>query len=180
MVTTIVGILGAGMASSFLAGMRLWGRAQHRDAAHTDALLTLEAMAKELRQSVNVPAVTFEGTAHEIAFPAVVGGNLAKLVYRYDGSGKRLQRLQVDMRSLLEEKLEAQVQERTLCSSIDEVLIEFGTLTTGTDKGGYEWVDEWEEGHGIPRAVRVTVTIKKDETLTKTIFVPIAQRVHSR
>ena len=172
-VTVLVGILGTGMASSFLSGMRLWGRAQQRDAAHTDALWTLEVMATELRQSVNVPLVAFEGSAHEIIFPAVVNDGLVKVVYRYEASERRLQREQTDMKDLLEEPLEAPRQDRTLCSRLDEVLIEFGAPPKEMDDTGYEWVDEWEEGDGVPQAVRVTLTMK-DATLTKTIFIPIA------
>lgn len=172
-VATLFSLIAFAMASSFVSGMRLWDRAQQRDAAQTDALLALEVMARELRQSVNVPLVTFQGTAHQVSFPALVQGELVNIAYEYDGSEKRLRRRHVSFKELVEEKIEEVAYEKTLFSSADEVLIAFGTSPKDTDVTGYEWVDEWEEDRGVPQAVRVTITIK-DETLTKIIFIPIA------
>ena len=163
MVATLVSIIALAMASSFLSGMRVWGRAQHRDAAHADALLTLERMARELRQSVDIPQVRFEGTAQEVSFPAVLGAAIVKVTYRYEASEKRLQRRQVDLKELIEGK-EAGAHADTLFSPADQVLMEFA---------GDVWKDAWSKEDGIPWAIRLTITIK-DETVTKTVVLPIA------
>ena len=177
-VATIFAVIGLAMASSFVSGMRLWGRAQHRDAVPTDALLALEVMARELRESVDFPKVQFEGHAHELSFPAVLGDAAVKITYVYDAYEKRLRRRQVSLKEILEEKLEAETQETILLAHVDEVVMEFAAFKKGAEKKDseetrYEWKDAWEKEDGLPWAIRMTLTIKH-EKLTKTVFLPIA------
>ena len=172
MVATLVSIIALAMASSFLSGMRVWGRAQHRDAAHADALLTLERMARELRQSVDIPQVRFEGTAQEVSFPAVLGEAIVKVTYRYEASEKRLQRWQVDLKELIEGK-ETGAHADTFFSPADHVLMEFAAFNKGKEGTRDVWKGAWSKEDGIPWAIRLMITIK-DETFTKTVVLPIA------
>lgn len=172
MVATLVSIIALAIASSFLSGMRVWGRAQHQDTAHADALLTLERMARELRQSVDIPQVRFEGTDQEVSFPAVLDEAIVKVTYRYEASEKRLQRWQVDLKELIEGK-EAGAQAEALCSLADPVRMEFAGFNKDNAETRDVWKGAWSKEDGIPWAIRLTITIK-DETFTKTVVLPIA------
>ena len=176
-VATIVSILAAGLGSSFVSGMRLWGRAQQRDTASLNGWFALEVMARELRQSLEVPFATFEGSARELSFPATINDAVVRVTYVYDGYEKRLQRREVGLNDLLEEKLEPEVKERVLFWPAEDVTIEFATFDPIQDEDGavkgYEWTDAWEEDDGLPAAIRLTIKIRH-ATLTKTILLPIA------
>ena len=174
-VATIFAVIALALASSFVSGMRLWGRAQHRDATQTNALFGLEVMARELRQSVELPKIGFEGHAHELSFPAVLGDATVKITYVYDAYEKRLRRRQVNVKEILEETLEPEAQEKILFTHIDDVVIEFASFKNdkkAAEETRDEWKDSWEQADGLPWAIRVTVTITHD-TLTKTILLPI-------
>lgn len=176
-VATIVSILAAGLGSSFFAGMRLWGRAQQRDTASLNAWFALEVMARELRQSMEVPFAKFEGGARELSFPAAINDAIVRVTYVYDGYEKRLRRLEVGLSDLLEEKLEPEVKERVLFWPAEDVAIEFATFDPIRDENGavkgYAWTDAWEEDDGLPVAIRLTIKTRH-ATLTKTILLPIA------
>ncbi len=176
-VATIVSILAAGLGSSFFAGMRLWGRAQQRDTASLNAWLALEVMARELRQSLEVPFAKFKGSARELSFPAAINDAIVRVTYVYDGYEKRLRRREVGLKDLLEEKLEPEAKERVLFSPAEDVVIEFAAFDQNKDEDGlvkgYEWTDTWEEDDGIPAAIRLTIKTRH-ATLTKTILLSIA------
>ena len=176
-VATIVSVIAAGLGSSFFAGMRLWGRAQQRDTTPLNAWFALEIMAKELRQSVEVPFARFEGGAHEFSFPASINDTIVRVTYIYDGYEKRLRRQEVGLHDLLEEKLEPETKERVLFSPAEDVAIEFAKFDPVQDEDGvvkgYEWTDAWEKDDGLPAAIRLTITTRH-ATLTKTIMLPIS------
>lgn len=176
-VATIVSFLAAGLGSSFFAGMRLWGRAQQRDTASLNAWFALEVMAKELRQSLEVPFAKFKGGARELSFPAAINDAIVRVTYVYDGYEKRLRRREVGLKDLLEKKLEPETKERVLFSPAEDVVIEFAKFDPNQDEGGlvkgYEWTDTWEEDDGIPAAIRLTIKTRH-ATLTKTILLSIA------
>ena len=176
-VATIVSIIAAGLGSSFVAGMRLWGRAQQRDMASLNAWLALEVMARELRQSMEVPFAKFEGGARELSFPAAINDAIVRVTYVYDGYEKRLRRLEVVLNDLLEKKLEPEAKERVLFSPAEDVVIECAAFDPTQDEDGmvkgYEWTDAWGEHDGLPSAIRLTIKTRH-ATLTKTILLPIA------
>ena len=176
-VATITAILAAGLGSSFLSGMKLWGRAKGQDMTRFNAWLALDVMAKELRQSVKVPFAKFKGDAHQLTFPAVLGNTIVKITYTYDGYEKRLRREEVGFQDLVEGTLEPQTKTRVLLALAQELTIEFATFDptlqeTGKPKG-YQWTDAWDEDTGVPAAIRLTVKMR-NATLTKTILLPIA------
>lgn len=171
MVVTIMSLIATGVASSFLSGMRLWGRVRHQDAAYTAALLALEAIAKELRQSVELASVRVEGKAQELSFPSVNGTSVVKVTYAYDPRTKRLWRKQVELREIIEETLQPHVIEGPVLLA-DGLTMTFAAPDTQETEGS-EWRNEWKPEDGLPVAIRFEIRLH-DDTITKTVFLPIA------
>lgn len=178
-VSMIVSILAAGLGSSFVSGMRLWGRASQQDMTRFNAWLTLEAIGKELRQSAKVPVAPFKGEASRCSFPSIIGGSIVEITYRYDGYEKRIRREEVAFKDLVEETLEPPTKTRVVFAPAQEFVIEYAMfdpaqLDEDGNPKGYEWVSEWESDEGaIPAAVRITMKVR-NATLIKIIFLPIA------
>ena len=178
-VSTIVSILAAGLGSSFVSGMRLWGRASQQDMVRFNAWLTLETMARELRQNAKLSLAPFEGDARELTFPSVVNGAIVKVTYIYEGYEKRIKREEVGFEDLVEETLEPETKTRVVFSPALEMTIEYATFDpTQLDElgelKGYEWADSWENDEGaIPAAIRLTSKVR-NATLKKIILLPIA------
>ncbi|MBI3020843.1 MAG: prepilin-type N-terminal cleavage/methylation domain-containing protein [Candidatus Omnitrophica bacterium] len=169
-VATLFAVIAGGIGASFLSGMRLWGRAHRQEATWSNALLTLEAMAKELRQTVPMPSIGFEGTHHTVSFPALQGTRIVKVAYLFNGHKRLWQRQDTDLKDLIEERL-APATHETVVLSADEVTLAFWHFDP--DQQAYTWQETWSQEDGIPSAVRVTITIK-DATHTKTVWIPIA------
>lgn len=178
-VSTIVSILAAGLGSSFVSGMRLWGRASQQDLVRFNAWLTLDTIARELRQTVKAPFAPITGDARELSFPSVVNGRIVKVTYLYEGYEKRITRKEVGFQDLVEETLEAATKERVVFSPALDLAIEYATfdptqLDADGHPKGYEWISEWEDDEGaIPVAIRITMKVR-NATLIKIILLPIA------
>lgn len=171
MVATLFSILAAGVASSFLSGMRLWGRAQQQDAAYADTLVSLEAIAKELRQSVALPAIGFEGEARKVSFASLSGTSVMKVAYEFDAHKKTLWRRRVALKEVVAETLQPDtIEQRALAA--DRVTITFGVFNPN-EAEGIEWKDEWKPEDGVPLAIRFEVE-RNHALLAKTVFLPIA------
>lgn len=171
MAATIFSIIAAGMALSFMSGMRLWARAQRQEGALAEALLTLERMAREVRQSVDVPAIGFGGTASEVSFPCLVGDSVVQLTYAFDRSNKTLRRRQVGLKEIIEERLQPEVLESLLLIAND-VALDYASVDKEHKRPTGAWQEEWDQDDGVPPAIRLRIQLK-DDTVTKTIFIPI-------
>ena len=117
LVATIFAILAAGVASSFLAGMRLWSRAKQQDLARANAMMALETIARDVRQSVNVPALGFKGEAQKMSFPCITSRAAAHVTYLFRDADQTIRRQQMDLGEALEENLQPDMQERTITAA---------------------------------------------------------------
>ena len=151
--------------------MRVWGRVRHQDTAYTEALLALQAIAKELRQGVELASVRVEGKAQELSFPSVNGTSVVKVTYAYDPRTKRLWRKQVELREIIEETLQPHVIEGPVLLA-DGLTMTFAAPDTQETEGS-EWRNEWKPEDGLPVAIRFEIRLH-DDTITKTVFLPIA------
>ncbi|UCD14898.1 MAG: type II secretion system protein [Candidatus Omnitrophota bacterium] len=189
-VITIFSIIAVGIASSFTAGMKIWGRARNVDFTQSEALLNLERMAGQLRQCVNISSIGFGGTNEEIFFPAVYGNLAGKIIYKFDAPSKTiLLRFQTLENILAQEEEDAEEEveyiERKIASAESFSL---SYLYFDEEEVSYEWVDEWkkeededdeeeeeeeEDDKGIFSAVKLEVGVGQDK-FVKTVFIPIA------
>ncbi|MCK4994241.1 MAG: prepilin-type N-terminal cleavage/methylation domain-containing protein [Candidatus Omnitrophica bacterium] len=170
MVITIFSIIGVSIAVSFLSGMKIWDRARNVDLRQSDLLLSLEIIAKELRQSVSTSFVSFEGTAQEVSFATLSGASILKVSYNFDSARKVLLRQQMSLADIIKEQNEGENSPRSVISAEDFSLSYF---YFDQELKECLWTDTWEEDENIFTAVKLTVQTKTGEFI-KTVFIPIS------
>ncbi|MBU1122115.1 MAG: type II secretion system protein [Candidatus Omnitrophota bacterium] len=177
-VMTIFSIIAVGIASSFTAGMKIWGRARGVDFVQGETLFNLERIASQLRQSVNISAVGFGGTKDEFFFPAVLANSIGRVTYKFDSSSNRVllrfQKLE-DILFAKEEEIEAADVEYTerKFSSADSFYVSY--FYWDEEQDSYGWVDEWDQELGIFSALKLEVEVG-DNKFVKTVFIPVSSK----
>lgn len=169
-VVTIFCIIGAGIASTFMSGMKIWSRAKNAGSYRYDVILCLEVIARELRQSIDTPHIDFEGDAAKFSFPSLVGNSVLKITYKFDSAQKALVRQQMDLEEAISEDLQPEYLEKNVAS-----LENFSVSYLYFDKveSAYVWIDAWEKEKGVFQAIKLRCEVKGEE-FTKTIFIPIS------
>lgn len=179
-VATIFSFVALGIATSFISGMKLWARARNTDLIQYYNLLSLEKVARELRQSINYPLIGFEAKVDEVSFPCLIDDTVVKVVYRFDAAQKMLLRKQIPLNDILEDN-EPEQDEKIVLSSLDDLSFSYFVKHYSDEqkKDIYTWKeveskdDEWLKEEGIFPALKVKVKIKDGE-FQKTIFIPVS------
>jgi hypothetical protein len=169
-----------GIATSFISGMKLWARARNTDLVQYYNLLSLEKVARELRQGIKYPSIGFEVEVNELSFPCLINDSIVKVTYRFDSMGKMLLRKQISLTDILEDN-EPDIEEKAVLSSLDDLSFSYFVKQYSDEqkKDIYTWKevetkgDEWLKEEGIFPALKVKVKIKDGE-FQKTIFIPIS------
>jgi hypothetical protein len=167
---TIFCIVALGIASSFISGVKLWGRAKARSFYYNNVILNMEMIFKELRQSVDLPQIGFEGNVHEISFPVVSDNIIFKVTYKFDSEKKILLRRLVALKDIISGKEKENFTEKIFLN-LDDFSLDYFYFDKENNK--YVWKDEWTKDKGIFTAVRLKTKFK-DEDFIKTIFITIS------
>jgi prepilin-type N-terminal cleavage/methylation domain-containing protein len=170
MAMTISSLIAAGVIFSFLAGLRIWDRAQNTDVRKTERLLSLEQLARELRQSVNVSAIGFQGGQDEFSFPTPINDKIVKVTCKLDSGKKTFVRGIVSLSDIIRGK-EAEGYSQKPLFALDDLRLEY--YYYDRIKAKYEWKDAWSKDDGAFIAVRLHLIIN-NEDYVKTIFIPYA------
>lgn len=171
LVMTIFAFIGLGIATSFFSGMKLWARATGADFWHSNLVLNLESVSKNLRQSLDVPGIGFEGDSKSFSFPALSGNNIIRLSYSYSADTKTLTKGELMMKDIIAEKQKLDMVERDLFS-LDEFTVQY--LMIDKETKGLEWKDEWKKEDGIYAAIRFKGKSHNEE-FQKTTFIPVSE-----
>ncbi len=165
---TIFSIVAVGIASSFFSGMKLWEKAKE-DIADSALPLSVEAIARELRQSGNATAIGFEGGAVDISFPLVTGNNILKVTYKFDSSQNCLMRGELPLKDVINETMAGQEYREKSVLQLDDFTLSYFYLDNTTEK--YLWKDNWVKDDGVFSAVKLHGREKNLE-FEKTVFIP--------
>jgi len=164
---TIFAIIAAGVGSAFVSGIRIWGKAKNSDIAKANLFLTLEALDKELRQTVKVPYIVFEGGPDRFSFPSLKDDSILKLTYRFDPAEHAINCRKTQLKDLPDEKDDEGFVEKLKLEELAFSYLRFDATKKFSEEA--EWKKEW----GIPFAVKLKGKFR-DEEFTKTVFIPIA------
>lgn len=169
-VMTIFSFLALGIGACFISGMKLWERSKDINYLRNDCIFTLEKIARELRQCVDVPEIGFKGQVAQISFPSVVFGRVVKVGYKFDLQEKVLIRTEADLKDVIDEKEKDNTRESKI-SGLEN--FSFSYFTEDEEKKEYSWADFWAEERKVFPGVKLDTEVK-GEKLSKTIFIPIA------
>jgi len=178
-VAVIFSILGVGIMTSFVSGVKLWRRSEDMARNFSGVFFALEKISQELHYSVELPAIGFEGKTEksgesiiyqEFSFSSAVNDSLVKLVYKFDPDKKILIRGQVALNDLMLEKESEKYTEKEVLS-LEEFRINY--LCFDSEAKAYSWKDSWEKKDGIFPLIKLNGKYNGKE-FSKIIFIPIA------
>jgi len=165
---TIFAIVALTLGATFISGARIWQRAKDFSFLKHEALLSLEAISKELSRCINTPLVGFEATERRITFASLKNESVVAITYTYKPLQNSLWRKELELRDILNKKKNITEKKVLPLESFD---LEFYYFDEGEDT--YLWKNSWSEEDGIPKAVKLKMKTK-DEVFKKTIFIPVS------
>ena len=169
-VATLFAIIGVGLVSTLDAGLRIWSRAKDTGTLSFQVAFTMELVAKDLRQSVNMPKIGFTGEAKQLSFLAFSRGSVFKITYKFDDMQKALVRRREELKTAINEDLQGEYTEEKF-ADLDDA--QFSYLYFNKEKKDYAWKDAWVKEDGMPPAVRIKMKLGNEEC-EKTVFIPTA------
>lgn len=169
-VMSLFSIVGLGISSTFISGMKTWDRVRRMNLTRGNVFFAMETMAGELRQSVDIPQINFEGEERWMSFPTRVGEDIFKVVYLFDSDNKAIFRRHTRLVDVDKEKEAGDHTEKRILKA-DNFSLQY--FSFDQERETYSWEDAWEEDNGPFSAVRFLIE-KDDETFSKTVFVPVA------
>jgi len=170
-VITIFTIVGAGIAETFSSGMKIWARAQKAGESSIDVFVAIETIGRDLRQSINIRSVGFEGREDEISFLTFRDDSAVKVIYKFNPAQKELVRRQIDLKDAFSDDLQGKYKyAEKKVATLDD--FSFSYFNFDKEKEEYVWSDEWAKEQGIFEAVKLKARFG-DEKDVKTVFIPI-------
>ncbi len=178
--TSIISLLGIAVYSTFANGVIIWRRGNENRAYGRNTRLSLEKIARNLRNTFKFSNIPFEGTENSISFPGriLTGENsqyeLGRLSYFLDESENIFCR---EQKTYPETFQEGNGKVDKLISQVTTLNFSYCYFDNATGK--FKWKDSWkkEEQDSIPQAVKIELIFEKDSgessEFTKTIFIPI-------
>lgn len=170
-VLTIFVIISIGISGAFVSGVKIWNRAKNTDISKAMFLLNMEAVARELRQSIDAGMIGFEGNAHKVSFPAPVKNSVMKITYEFDAENNALVRAQVALADLIAGKGEEE-QSITTSNALTQVE-EISFSYFGRRDAVYGWAQTWQKDKGAFTAIRLQGKFNGEE-FVKTVFIPVS------
>lgn len=172
-VTTIFSIVSIAVYATFSSGMNVWRRSKEINIEQERALLKIEKLGRELRQTFNFKDIDFYGSKDKLQIPAIVDFEVARITYFFDADKKILFRScdrLADILTAKEKKEELESKPVVYLSNADK--LSFSYFYFDMQKSAYLWKEDWEQNNP-PLAVKLDITVK-DETYATTIFIPTA------
>ena len=174
-VATIFSFIGLAIATSFLSGIKIWDRARNTDFIKYNNLLSLEMIARELRQAIDYPLIGFAVKAGEFSFLTLVNDSLVKVTYVFDSEKHALLRRQVGLKDILANKEEENTKERIVLTSLEELSLSYFYRYFDPDlnREVYAWKEVKEGITILAFAIKLQGKIK-NELFSKTVLIPIS------
>lgn len=179
---TIFSIIAIGIYSSFTTGIITWRRTNSFGNIYQDARLSLDLMAKELRNSVRFGDFSFEGSKESISFFTISGKDnpsIYKITYFFQKeglgqTGSLMRRKETFAESFTEEQ-RGEKEADEIASSIIDLQFEYA-YENEEEENAIKWSDDWADKNIRPRSIRIYLSFKPEKTapinFTKLVFIP--------
>ncbi|MBN2119433.1 MAG: type II secretion system protein [Candidatus Omnitrophica bacterium] len=167
---TIFSFIALSVGATFFAGAKMWQRGQKISFAQTQALLTFEKISQDISGCIETDLVAFEADRQSLSFAALLGDNLTKISYEFKLTDKSLWRSEQSLKDIINEEENISKKKMLALKDFKLSIFYFNDI-----KLEYDWTDQWKDEDSIPAAVKLEIKTK-DETFTKTIFIPAASK----
>ncbi len=170
-VAVLTAIIGLGLTSTFQAGMNVWKRVSSPRYAHRKAVLELERLFKELRSVYFYIPLKFFGQEDRIIFVNVGDNQIYHIQYYYSQKDKCMYRSRRTKQEVVR-KVEPVL--RKIITGVKSFSFSYEGVYF-TRQGPVYWKGSyWKTRWGIPRAVRVVLTLEDGSRFEKNVLLPIA------
>lgn len=174
----LAALLAGSLLAAFSGGLRVWQRAREWDESAVQALLALEEIERDVRNTIAARAGRFEGDERRLSIPSVVsvaGPNGLEewpgvTRYEVDGGARTV------VRRTVARGRSGRQTAVAVASSVDRA--GFAFLARSGDRSGEGWISSWSGRTNLPAAVRVSLTIRSTPeplSLERTIALPLAR-----
>lgn len=176
-VVVIFSIIGAGIATSFVSGVKIWRRAQDLSKDYNEVILIFEKISNELQQCADIKEIGFVvnpetkgiGNIGEFSFASVKNNKIVKIIYRFDENSKALMRGQIDLKDVAKDSEKEPEEEKVMGMESFSV----NCLFYDKNKKSFSWLESWKPEDGIFLLLKLTAKYNGKE-FTKAIPIPIS------
>jgi len=180
-VVALFAVIGTCLLSSFLTGLKIWKTTASPNYSWRKAIIGLERLSIELRQTVNVAfsrghpnyePVAFWGDLGHCGFVNIVRDRIYNISYDYSAKEGTLYRSAVSAQEAA--GLEPLSPRRKIIPGVKN--FSFGFYGIDNTTGDAAFLDSWNYTKSIiPSAVKVAFTQEDGKQFEKVITIPIAQ-----
>jgi len=183
--TSILGIIGLIILTTFASGLKVYERVQTFGGAQADILLALEEIEQNLRNVFPMSSIAFVGGTQSISFPTMVTkfemmdgeekvlSSIGKISYSFDSVNKELVRLEQDYSQAVAEGGGSENQ-TYMAGFIED--IKFSFYSYNDENETYGWKNSWgAEEKNILLGVKIELAYQRESQnikLTRTVFLP--------
>lgn len=156
----------------FQSGLASWKHTKEAAPLEQEARVILDQMAREFRNSIDVPGLSSSGASDGIAFATVEDGAIEKVNYKI--TGPSLHRF----KQVLSPAGAQPVLETVMTSRQAAMIWEYAYAST---EGNVRWLKEWNASSGQPQPCGIRVKLilydasGRPEEFTRAIWSPVSR-----
>jgi prepilin-type N-terminal cleavage/methylation domain-containing protein len=163
----LIAVAATVVAGAFAAGFRVWQRASQQGGGYEDAVIALELIQKDIRNTEPFRLIPFKGSESGLELPSVVSNQPGSIQYEFSAASRQLMRV---TRIFLIPEGEKEVRE-VIMDKVESVRFSYGDR--GPDgKGALNWAGAWPPGTNTPAAVKVQLRSPPLIDLERTVVLP--------
>ena len=173
----LIAVAATVVAGAFAAGFRVWQRASQQGGGYEDAIIALELIQKDIRNTEPFRLIPFKGSDSDIEIPSIIAGpgpngngtrdQPGSIRYVFSATSRRLERVK---KMVIVPGGEQESREQIL-DNVESV--RFSYADCGPDgKSAVTWSGAWPAGTNTPVAVKVQVKVPPLIDLERIVVLP--------
>ncbi len=165
---TLFSIIMVSLSITLASGLKAWKMTNTFNTSERKALLGLEKIARNVRETLVYDPVGFEGTTQGFSFCRVeYGAGVVKTDYYVNGDA--LEERDEDLFSFFSEE-DVDIENKKVLDGFSSFSVRY--LQHNEEEDTYAWTDSWAAEAGVPRALKIQIVMNNDASFEKTIFIP--------
>lgn len=178
--TALVSVAALVVAQAFAAGFRVWHRASQLGGNYADAVIALESLQLEVRNTIPCRLTAFRGGTTWLEIPSLVTGSGTPAIgdqpgvirYEFQGAGGTLDRI---VTPCVDTGVAGESRREALAAGVEGMALLYADRADGA-QATLSWVPMWVGRTNNPAAVKVVLSGKQGAErfeLERTISLPV-------
>lgn len=165
---SILSMIIVSLFAGFSLGLKGWKQINEKGMVNQKAMSSVAKIERDLKNSIYYSPIRFEGEINKISFMTIKKNDdksmLSYMCYWLDNGILKCRE---------DNLVEGKTVEIEMLKDIADLRFEYAI---GDENIGYSWISLFKPQRGLPRAVKIVVTIKENETdrtLERIIEIPV-------